>query len=151
MRWRCMVAMWFAISASAGCSGGRGEDVSAPTQTRDEAVAPEAPMEHPPPEPAPATDPASPVAAAKDGECDDTHPARCFQLARALPAGSDTRELVGFLEPACQGGLPQACYSLAAVLKVGGRGVPADPARAQELIQQACREGSQLACDALGH
>jgi len=83
--------------------------------------------------------------------CDERHAQRCFDLARALPAGSDVRELAGLLETACTGGVPQACYSLSAVLRRGGAGVPADPDRAQELVEKACREGSQIACDSLGH
>jgi uncharacterized protein len=61
-------------------------------------------------------------------------------------------QLVGALafgEKACAAGRAAGCFELG-LLYVRGRGVPADPARANQLFQQACDAGSAAACAELG-
>jgi TPR repeat protein len=51
---------------------------------------------------------------------------------------------------ACDLGLGQACHRLGELYR-DGKGVAPDDDRARALFEQGCRQGSNAACDALGH
>ena len=63
---------------------------------------------------------------------------------------ADRAEAAAMLERACEAGFVPSCLALADRLEAGD-GVEPDPARAAELVEMACAEGSSLACDRVGH
>lgn len=62
----------------------------------------------------------------------------------------DRTEAAAMLERACDDGFVPSCLALADRLEAGD-GVEPDAARAAELVEMACAEGSSLACDRMGH
>lgn len=55
------------------------------------------------------------------------------------------------LETGCDRGFAASCVALADLLERGAPGVDADLDRANGLYEQACFDGSTIACDRLGH
>lgn len=115
--------------------------------------------EEPPPEPAPApTEAPESVRSAEELEpaepLDPVETSGGFHGARHQEASrirqTEPARAARLYEGACDRGFAPSCLALADMLEAG-EGVDADPDRARGLREQACMEGSTLACDRLGH
>jgi len=62
----------------------------------------------------------------------------------------DAARSAAMLEQACDRAFAPSCVALADRYE-SGEGVEPDPERAAQLLEQACMDGSTLACDRLGH
>ncbi len=68
---------------------------------------------------------------------------------RALREADPARAAEMF-ERACDSSFTPACIAFADVLEAGD-GLSPDPERARVVLEQACLDGSTIACDRLGH
>jgi TPR repeat protein len=135
-----------ALVSASGCEAATGversEQGTEPTSSTPVLIAPVA---EPSPEPSELAPEAEPVA---HGECatgESCHAAASVQDREKHPERAAPLYL-----RACELGVGQACHRLGE-LYLDGKGVAADDAKARELFELGCREGSMAACDALGH
>ena len=62
----------------------------------------------------------------------------------------DPARAAQMFERACERSFAPACVAFADVLEAGD-GLATDPERARVVLEQACLDGSTIACDRLGH
>jgi TPR repeat protein len=121
---------------------------------REQLPAPQAPQAPPPSQPAPVAVPepevpvAAPVEPAPSGECATAE--LCSAAAGAEERQGHHDRAAPLYQRACELGLGQACHRLGELYQAG-KGVASDEGQARQLFELGCRQGSNAACDALGH
>lgn len=130
-------ALWFLLLVVGCAEPGEAADEAAPVERPAPEAVERSPDENEPVEPRPSVELTGAVLAA--------HHQRALQLREGQPA-----EAVRLLEEACDRSHSPSCVALADMVEAG-EGAPADPDRARALLEQACFDGAQAACDRLGH
>ena len=103
------------------------------------------------PVPEPSLEPPEPEPEAMergDGPCADGD--ACFAAAAAAEKAGDPAGAAGLYDRGCELGAAQACTRFAELLR-DGKGIAPDEERAADIFRFACEQGSQAACDAMGH